>query len=353
MTDTAKLLNRTRLRVERSERIEAEDIEALFGVSDLAALARLARTVRERRHGRAAYIRNAVRVDVGAQPVENDETGRGEGDPTVLLALHEPGSLALDEWAARVREEMAGRHDAVASPSAAFIDAVATRSEVSVETVLSRLASLLPVIVDGTGAEVFEREWRARYAQGAIAPERWMTVHSAAHKLGLKSIAAMAHGTQEHPAAATAHLLKLRQMQEESGGFIAFAPMAIHNHAAAAFYLAAPTAIQSLRAATIGRLVLDNIPHVLAAPALVGLEIAAVALSYGADTLDATISTSDVLSEEFAAESGGEGLLPVVEAGSIVARRQAPLDRVRARVEEARFVPTPIDARFGAEVAAR
>jgi len=351
MTDTAKLLNRVRLRVERSEQIEADDIEALFGVSDLPALARLARTVRERRHGRAAYIRNAVRVEVAPHgAIAEESVSAGESAP--LLVLHDAGTRTLDEWVGRLREEM-GRHpDAVASPSASFIDAVAECSSLGVDAVLDRLAALLPVIPDGAGAELLDAEWRGTHAPAAISAERWIAVHRAAHRLGLKSIAAMAHGTQEHPRAATRHLLRIRELQEEGGGFVAFAPMAIHNRAAAAFYLAAPTAIQSLRSATIARLVLDTVPHILTAPALVGLEIAAVALSYGADTVDATISASDVLAEEFPVGNTGD-LLPVVDTVTTTARRQAPLDRVRARVEEARFVPTLLDARFGTEVAVR
>src|SRR5690606_11830353 len=129
-------------------------------------------------------------------------------------------------------------------------------------------------LVTGEEAELFDRDFRFNHAAGVISPQEWLAVHRTAHGLGLKTVAAMTYSTVDRTDEYASHAEALRALQDETGGFAAFAPMAVHNRGVKEFYLAAPTAAQTMRAIAVSRLYFDNIPHILAIPSLVTLEIA-------------------------------------------------------------------------------
>jgi|GEM_PF-3225635 len=347
-----KLMHRVRSFVERGERIGESDTRDLFEVKDLVAIARLARIPRERRFGRDAFYHAAHLADYrGEHPEfflsELQTEATADAAELAIRCRYMPGDT-LEIWRERLREFSRGARPAVALLSAGSIVGLAEAEGVSHEAVIGALLERGSIRITGEDAEIFDPELRASHAPGAISTSQWLAVHRAAHRLGLKTHASMAYGTVDHPAAYAAHLHAIRNLQDETGGFIAFVPMAMHNHGVDAFYLAAPTAAQSMRTTAIARAVLDNIQHIAAVPSLVTLEIAIVILSYGADTIDSTVMTEDVRSSELRALGGSIGSLPIIDESAPAPAPKIDLAKVRSRIEEARWNPVAVDASFTA-----
>ncbi len=346
-----KLLSRVRSFLERGERIVANDCRDLFEIKDITALAKLARVPHERRFGRRAWYRNAwiaeyAGEDPGMFVAELDTLA-----PAVVAGLvircRWNRSESLATWAGRLRGFAASRMQASVALSPGFIVRLAAFEGVPVAAVLQTLNAAVPVIVTGEEAEVFDEHLRADHAPGVISVDEWIGVHRAAHGLGMKTIAAMTYGTIDHPAEYAAHLDAIRSLQDETGGFAAFMPMAVHNRDVGEFYLAAPTAAQTLRAVSIARIFLDNIQHIAVSPALVTLEVAVIALSYGANMIDTAIAVDDLHFTEFEGTPGAT--LTVIDPAAVeedAGFAAASAERVRDRIAEARWTPVACSATF-------
>ena len=353
-----KLMHRVRSLVERGERIGGSDCRDLFEMKDLIAIARLARIPRERRFGRDAFYHAAQVADYrGEHPeffISEMETGAPAEAVELAIRCHVAPGETPEVWRERLREFSRASRRVVALFPAASIARLGA-SGASYREVLGILGESCPIRITGEGGELFDPALRASHAPSAIGSREWLAVHAAAHGLGMKTQASMAYGTVDHPEAYASHLEAIRSLQEETGGFDAFVPMAMLNHGVSEFYLAAPTAAQSLRTTAIARVFLDNIPHIVAVPSLITLEIAVVALSYGADVIDTSIATSDVGSAEplagTAPASGTVAPLPVLDEIPAPAVVGTPLGKVRSRLEEARWSPIAVDASFAPAVA--
>jgi len=141
----------------------------------------------------------------------------------------------------------------------------------------------------GGGAEIFDPDVRRRIAPRKADAETWLAVHRAAHRLGLRSNATMLYGHVETAAHRVDHLVRLRRLQDETGGFQAFVPLAFHPGGTRFDHLHRPSALVDLRVMAVARLMLDNFDHVKAYWISLGVGTAQVALAYGADDLDGTV----------------------------------------------------------------
>ena len=129
---------------------------------------------------------------------------------------------------------------------------------------------------------------------GKLDAEEWIEVHRTAHRLGLKSNCTMLYGHVEKPEHRVDHLLRLRELQDGTGGFNAFIPLAYHpenNYMGLRYHT---TGLEDLRTLATSRLVLDNIPHLKAYWVMVTPKLAQVALSFGADDLDGTVVSETI-----------------------------------------------------------
>lgn len=142
----------------------------------------------------------------------------------------------------------------------------------------------------GGGAEIFHPEVREKICDYKADAEQWLRVHREWHELGGKSNATMLYGHIEKAEHRIDHLLRLRQLQDETGGFQTFIPLAFHpeNNTLGA-NLPKPTGIMNLRQMAIARLMLDNFQHIKAYWQMLTINIAQVAQSYGADDIDGTV----------------------------------------------------------------
>jgi aminodeoxyfutalosine synthase len=166
------------------------------------------------------------------------------------------------------------------------------REQAGRETMAEVLADLVAAGLDscpGGGAEVFSERIQALGYSNKISGARWLEIAREVHRAGLRSNCTMLHGHLETAAEKVDHLLALRALQDETGGFQTYVPLSFHPAGNEWSHLAGPTAVDELREIAVGRLLLDNIAHVKAYWILMDVPVAQVALSFGADDVDGTV----------------------------------------------------------------
>lgn len=141
----------------------------------------------------------------------------------------------------------------------------------------------------GGGAEIFHPEVRDKICEHKADTRKWFEIHRTAHELGLKTNCTMLYGHIENAFHRIDHLVRLRELQDETGGFQTFIPLAFHPENTGLDHITKPSSVMDLRTMAISRLMLDNIPHIKAYWIMLGLDVAQTALAYGADDLDGTV----------------------------------------------------------------
>ncbi len=356
-------LEAVRRRVEAGERLSAAEGEFLFRPDvDLHAVGQLADLVRRRKHGDVAFYNinahlNPTNVciyrcplcaysrdvgDPGAYVMSPDEIlARGrEAAQSGATELHIVGGVHagkdLDWYLAILRL----LHDAfprlhLKAWTAVEIAWLAERSGLSIAAVLERMIEAGSGSLPGGGAEIFHPEVRRRIAPTKADAASWLEVHRTAHRLGLRSNATMLYGHLETPEQRIDHLVRLRELQDETGGFQAFIPLAFHPDGTrlAELVPSRPSGLVDLRVMAVSRLVLDNFDHIKAYWISLGVGTAQVALAYGADDLDGTVRHESIHHEagSQAPESlGVEELCGLIrEAGREPVERDTLYRRVR------------------------
>jgi len=159
----------------------------------------------------------------------------------------------------------------------------------SVEQTLIELKDAGLDSLTGGGAEIFRKEVRSQIAKGKESAEEYLDVHRIWHKLGQRSTCTMLYGHVESLADRVDHLRQLRALQDETHGFTALIPLAYQPEDNDIPVTHPPTGFDSLRTIAVSRIYLDNFPHITAYWVGLGLKLAQVALSYGADDIHGTI----------------------------------------------------------------
>jgi aminodeoxyfutalosine synthase len=159
----------------------------------------------------------------------------------------------------------------------------------SVEQTLIELKDAGLASLTGGGAEIFRKEVRSQIAKGKESAEEYLDVHRTWHKLGQRSTCTMLYGHVESLADRVDHLRQLRALQDETHGFTALIPLAYQPENNDIPVAHPPTGFDSLRTIAVSRIYLDNFPHITAYWVGLGLKLAQVALSYGADDIHGTI----------------------------------------------------------------
>jgi aminodeoxyfutalosine synthase len=141
----------------------------------------------------------------------------------------------------------------------------------------------------GGGAEIFHPEVRDKICEHKADAGAWIRIHREAHQLGLRSNATMLYGHIEEPRHRIDHLIRLRELQDETGGFQTFIPLAFHPDNTGLSHIQKPSVLMDLKTMAVSRLMLDNFPHIKAYWIMLGIPTAQVALSFGADDIDGTV----------------------------------------------------------------
>jgi len=158
-----------------------------------------------------------------------------------------------------------------------------------VAEVLRRLRAAGLDSLPGGGAEIFAPRVRRKLCADKCDGDAWLDVHRIAHRMGLRSNCTMLYGHIETIEERVDHLLRLRSLQDETGGFQTLIPLAFHPDGNALQRLPSPTGVDDLRAFAVSRLLLHNIPHLKAYWVMLGLKTAQTAQWFGADDLDGTV----------------------------------------------------------------
>ena len=141
----------------------------------------------------------------------------------------------------------------------------------------------------GGGAEIFHPEVRDQICEHKSDATKWLEIHRIAHELGIRTNCTMLYGHIENAYHRIDHLIRLRELQDQTGGFQTFIPLAFHPENTGLSHIKKPSAIMDLRTMAISRLMLDNIQHMKAYWIMLGIGTAQTALAFGADDFDGTV----------------------------------------------------------------
>ena len=306
-------------KVEKSERLSREDGIRLMDSNEILLIGYMADLVRKRKNGDKAYfIVNrhinhtnicenlckfcafGVKADApGAYTMSLEEIEQKvmEHKDQEISEIHIVGGLNPDlsldyflEMMRRVRKILP--NVVVQSFTAVEIDYFAKVGGVSAEDVLKRLKEAGLDSLPGGGAEIFAPRIREKLCEKKISGERWLEIHGIAHGLGMRTNATMLYGHIETTAERIDHMLQLRQLQDRTGGFLTFIPLAFHpqnTQLEEEMAKTKTTGYDDLKVLAVGRLMLDNFDHVKAFWIYIGPKLAQVSLSFGVDDLDGTV----------------------------------------------------------------
>ncbi|MFQ5696247.1 MAG: aminofutalosine synthase MqnE, partial [Terriglobia bacterium] len=166
---------------------------------------------------------------------------------------------------------------------------LARQARLSIRDTLLKLKEAGVGSLPGGGAEIFHPRVRKVICDHKTSGMMWLDVARTAHQIGLRSNATMLYGHIETEEERVDHLLKLRALQDETGGFVCFIPLAFHPENTALAHLPKTTGMLDLKNIAASRLLLDNFPHVKAYWIMLTPGIAQVALHFGADDIDGTV----------------------------------------------------------------
>ena len=166
--------------------------------------------------------------------------------------------------------------------------------KMSVEEILIALREVGLDSLPGGGAEIFAEETREKICPGKLSAEGWLEVHEIAHQLGIPTNATMLYGHLETNEDRVDHLIRLREQQDKSGGFVTFIPLAFHPENTRMDYLPSTSGLTDLQNIAVSRLLLDNFPHIKVYWIMTGLKTAQIALSFGADDIDGTVTEEKI-----------------------------------------------------------
>jgi len=309
-----------REKVLAGKRLSFEDGLALYRTHDLLGLGQLANHAREERHGDAAYfVRNThvnhtnvcvATCDFCAFAARKDEPRAytmAVDDVVKSVAALSPSvrevhvvgglhpDLPFSYFTGLLKGIKGVRPDihvkAFTAVEIFFFHRLYRRS---VEEVLAELKAAGLDSMPGGGAEIFAKETRDRVIKGKADAGQWLGVMRTAHRLGIPSNATMLYGHIESLEDRVDHLLRLRALQDETGGFVTFIPLAFQPWEAPAMKLEETTGFDDLKAIAVARLMLDNVPHVKSYWIMITPRLAQVGLSFGADDIDGTVTEEKI-----------------------------------------------------------
>lgn len=220
--------------------------------------------------------------------------------------------------------------------TAAEVHYYSKKEKMSVREFLSRLKDAGLRILTGGGAEILVDTVRKEICPRKCSSEEWLRVMKIAHEIGLKSNATMLFGHVESLRQRAVHLKRLRDLQERTGGFLAFVPLPFHPEGTE--YSKGPSVLDILKTIAVSRIVLNNFKGIKAYWVMLGLEVAEIALSYGANDLDGTVGKERIAHSAGAKTPSGlsvEDLLRLIRnAGKIPAERDAYFNILRVYEDE-------------------
>ena len=315
-------------RVLAGQRLRADEGLRLYACPDLPALGYLANLVRERRHGDATYyvrnqhinytnICNKLCRFCSFYVRAKDERGYVLSPAQVaqrvtdyadapITEIHMVGGvnpkLPYGYYLDVLRAMKAARPEAhLKAFTMIEIAQIQQIGKKPLDEVFADLRAAGLESLPGGGAEVFSDRVHEDLFWTKADSDDWLAIAAAAHRAGLPSNATMLYGHVENTEEKVYHLTRLREVQDETGGFLCYIPLSFHPERTEIDHLPGPTGQLDLREIAVGRLMLDNFPHVKTFWIMNTIEISQVALWYGANDLDGTVMDYEITRKSFAA----------------------------------------------------
>ena len=309
-------------KLEAGERLTLDDGVRLFETPDLLAVGYLANRERERRHGKLTYYNFNIRLEATNVCVASclfcsfarlqpdspqaytlsldqvfDKLRQRAHQP--LTEVHVVNGLHPDlpfeyytDMLRGLKKVRPGIHlKCFTAVEIAFFSDIYKMTD---REVLEKLRDAGLDSLPGGGAEIFAPRVRKKISHDKADADRYLAVHKLAHEMGMRTNVTMLYGHIETFEERVDHMLRARALQDETGGFQAFIPLAFHPDNNQMRKLPPPSATDTLRVHAVSRLMLDNIPHIKAFWIATGVEVAQQALWFGADDLDGTVQEEKI-----------------------------------------------------------
>jgi aminodeoxyfutalosine synthase len=298
------------------ERLSFDEGVTLFRTHDLLAVGWLANFVREKRHGDICYFNvnrhiNPTNVCVahcrlcafgrspdapGAYTYALEEIyqraaqGVSEGATEIHIVGGLHPTLTFDHYLEMIRG-LKQRFPQVHLKALTMVEIgyFSRITKLTPREVLLRLKEAGVDSMPGGGAEIFNPRVRKVICDHKTSGRLWLDIARTAHQIGLRTNATMLYGHIETHEERVEHLLQLRELQDETGGFVTFIPLAFHPENTALAHLPKPTGIDDLKLIAVSRLLLDNFDHIKAYWIMLTPPVAQIALRFGADDIDGTV----------------------------------------------------------------
>ena len=342
-------------KVRSEERLTRKEGEALYDL-DLYILGELADEIRQKRYGKKSYFNinrhinptnvcadickfcaySASRKNPNQYTMSHEEIveiARSAWDKGAkeahIVSAHNPHDGV--EWYMgafrKIREALPDMH--IKAMTAAEIDFLHRQYGLSYDEVIDQMIESGVNSMPGGGAEIFDEKVREYLCKGKVSSDQWIDIHRRWHQRGKESNATMLFGHIESRAHRVDHIVRLRKLQDETGGFNAFIPLVYQRENNFLKVEAFLTGQEILKTYAISRILLDNIPHIKAYWATSTIGLALIAQEFGCDDLDGTIEKESIQSAAGAASAQGMGL-----------------DDFVALIKDAGFVPVERDSLY-------
>jgi aminodeoxyfutalosine synthase len=298
------------------ERLPFEDGVTLYKSPDLLAVGWLANHVREKRHGDITYYnvnRHINPTNVCVAHCKLCAFGRDPNSPGAytftLQEMYERAAKGVREGATEFHivgglhpdlpfdffleliRGLKSRHPHVHLKAFTMVEVhyFARIAKISVDETLRQMKEAGVDSCPGGGAEIFHPRVRRIICDHKVSGHMWLSMAKKAHRIGLRSNATMLYGHVETIEERVDHLVKLREAQDETHGFVAFIPLAFHPDNTPLAHIPKPTGYDDLRNIAVSRLLLDNFDHIKAYWVMLSPSIAQIALRFGANDMDGTV----------------------------------------------------------------
>ncbi|NBY25368.1 MAG: aminofutalosine synthase MqnE [Chitinophagaceae bacterium] len=307
-------------KVENGDRITDQDCLLLFEKGSIGFVGSLANQIKERLHGDKVFFNRNFHIEPTnvcvfscqfcsySRLYANREEGwelsieqmlhlvkRYDGIPVtevhIVGGVHPKMNLKFfRELLAAIKAHRPELH--IKAFTAVEYDYMFRKANVSVKEGLQELIDAGLNSIPGGGAEIFHPEIREQICADKVDAAGWLTIHKTAHELGIPSNATMLYGHIEKYEHRIDHMRRLRDLQDQTGGFNTFIPLKFRNKDNDMHTVAETTLIEDMRLYAIARIYMDNFPHLKAYWPMLGRQNAQLALSFGVDDIDGTIDDS-------------------------------------------------------------
>lgn len=332
-------------KIQNGERLSLADGLDLYATNDLSALGKLADKVRRDKHGKTTYFnvnrhfnptnvcyadckfcgfyRTPRQADAYTHNIDESLRIAGEAVQEGATELHIVGGLNtklpfsyFTDLLAALKRQYPQLH--LKAFTMVEIDHFAHFYKLSDETVIQQLIDAGMDSCPGGGAEIFREPTRSMICAHKCDADRWLELSAKVHAAGLKTNATMLYGHIESIEDRVDHFIRLREQQDRSHGFQCFIPLAFYPPGTQLSHLPGPSGVDSLKTMAVSRLMLDNFEHIKSYWVMLGRRLAQVALHYGANDIDGTITKGGELSESYSVETNNEVKMSKAELVALI-----------------------------------